>query len=275
MMKHDLKNNLKRFLLHIAPEPIGALLMFKHRNHIRSFERKSGLTQITKAFVERHGLKVLSGPFHGMAYLPEATGSVLVPKLLGSYEAELHGVLDQILETQYTLIVDIGCAEGYYAVGLALRISSAQIYAFDLDPRARKLCHAMARSNNVSDRITIAGKCDVEHLNALSMEDRALIICDCEGGEIDLLRPELIPGLASADILVELHDHLNSSVSISQLIFKRFNNSHEINLITTSDRDLKLYQALDFLDPKERYLGVCEFRPSSQQWAFLTSKLKH
>lgn len=132
----------------------------------------------------------------------------------------------------------------------------------------------MAQINSVSDRITVAGKCDIEHLNALSI-DRALIICDCEGGEIDLLCPELIPGLISADILVELHDHLNSSVSISQLIFSRFNNSHEIKLITTSDRDLKLYQALDFLEPKDRYLGLCEFRHSSQQWAFLTSKLKH
>jgi precorrin-6B methylase 2 len=273
-MKRDLRNNLKQFLLHIAPEPTSAFLMFKHRNHIRSFERKTGLTRITKAFVERHGLKVLSGPFQGMVYLPEATGSVLVPKLLGCYEAELHGALDQILATKYNLIVDVGCAEGYYAIGLALRMPSAQIYAFDLDPWARKLCTAMARINSVSDHITVAGKCDVEHLNSLPL-DRALIICDCEGGEIDLLCPELIPGLTSADILVELHDHLNSSVSISQIISKRFNNSHDIRFIITSDRDLKLYEALDFLEPKERYLGVCEFRPSSQQWAFLTSKLKH
>jgi ribosomal protein L11 methylase PrmA len=168
--------------------------------------------------VERHGLKVLSGSFQGMAYLPEATGSVLVPKLLGCYEAELHGALGQILETKYNLVVDVGCAEGYYAIGLALRMPSSQIYAFNLDPRTHKLCAAMARINSVSDRITIAGKCDVEHLNSLPTEVGALIVCDCEGGEIDLLCPELIPGLTSADVLVELHDHLNSS--ISQLIFK-------------------------------------------------------
>jgi hypothetical protein len=55
-----------------------------------------------------------------MAYIPQAVGSALIPKLLGCYEAELHGVIACALNTTYDTIIDIGCAEGYYAVGLAL-----------------------------------------------------------------------------------------------------------------------------------------------------------
>ena len=71
-----------------------------------------------------------SGPFAGMSCISEAICSSLVPKLLGSYESELHQVLNQILETDYQNVIDIGCAEGYYAVGLALRLPNARVYAW-------------------------------------------------------------------------------------------------------------------------------------------------
>ena len=45
-------------------------------------------------------------------------GSVLIPKLLGSYEQELQPLLQRLAAQNYSEIVDIGCAEGYYAIGL-------------------------------------------------------------------------------------------------------------------------------------------------------------
>jgi predicted O-methyltransferase YrrM len=269
-MKTSLKNAIKQFLFRYAPKVASALQINSQRNHIERFERSLGLPQISKAFVARYRLKVLSGPFEGMVYVPQAVGSALVPKLLGCYEAELHDVLvNKILATEYSAIVDIGCAEGYYAIGLALRLPSAQIYAFDIDPLARKLCTTMARANNVGDRITVGDKCDVDRLSTLVV-DRALIVCDCEGCEVDLLCPDLVPGMNSADILVELHDFENTY--ISQTIAARFEATHDITLLTSVERDASQYPALDFLEQQERHLAVNEFRPADQQWAFMTPK---
>ena len=62
------------------------------------------------------GLKVIHGPFEGLQY-PDArsSGSSLLPKLIGSYEHELHEIINDALGQSYTDLVDIGCAEGYYA----------------------------------------------------------------------------------------------------------------------------------------------------------------
>ena len=86
-------------------------------------------------------LTVRNGPFRGMRYPERASvGSALVPKLLGSYERELQPVLEDILAREHSEIVDIGCAEGYYAVGLALRLPAARVFAYDTNVMAIDLC---------------------------------------------------------------------------------------------------------------------------------------
>src|SRR5262245_56331762 len=61
-------------------------------------------------------LKVRHGFFKGMQYpRNRSISSALFPKLLGTYERELHPVLERICKEPYEGIVNIGCAEGYYA----------------------------------------------------------------------------------------------------------------------------------------------------------------
>ena len=103
-----------------------------------------------------------------------------MPKLLGCYEAEIHEILTQIMAKEYTEIVDIGCAEGYYANGLAMCMPTTSVYAFDIDPEARHFCETIAKLNNVQDRVIIAGHCDINELNTI-MKGHPLIICDCGG----------------------------------------------------------------------------------------------
>src|SRR5688500_985732 len=83
--------------------------------------RRRPIAGPTRRFAKRHGLSVRRGPFHGMTYPESAVGLAeqLVPKLLGSYECELHGALEQVIQGDYEQVVDIGAADGYYAVGLA------------------------------------------------------------------------------------------------------------------------------------------------------------
>lgn len=234
-------------------------------------ERWTGykIERIKHSFVARHGLVVQAGPFAGMRYVPHAAGSSLLPKLIGSYEAELHGVLAEAVRADHRLIVDIGCAEGYYAVGLALRLPRAQVHAFDIDPRARRLCEELARANDVAGRVSVGGECDIERLRALTAE-RALIVCDCEGCELHLLRPDLIPGLAGSDLLVELHDLIDPR--ITPTILSRFAATHDIALLSSTSRDPSAYSTLEGFSDWERRVAVAEFREQQMQWAFMRPK---
>ena len=108
----------------------------------------------------------------------KSVGSALIPKIVGSYESELHQIIGKICNTDYSEIVDIGCAEGYYAVGLAMRIPTARVYAYDINAKAIDLCRQMAQINNVADRVTTGSFCDINTLKSIPFTKKALIISD-------------------------------------------------------------------------------------------------
>ena len=205
MNKQTMRQLVKQLLLSAAPQAAGAWQDARRRRHVQRFEQRLGLPELTASFIEEHGRRVLSGPFAGMAYVAQARGSALMPKLLGSYEAELHAVIQQIAATDYAAVIDIGCAEGYHANGLAMRMPSTHVYAFDTDLEAQKLCMEMASLNAVEGRVTVSGECQTGDLNRI-IAGRSLIVCDCEGFEegfeAGILRPDLVPAMAQADILV-------------------------------------------------------------------------
>jgi len=72
---------------------------------------------IVHALFHVHGGTVVTAPFAGMR-LMRATSwgdGDLAPKLLGYYEAELHPAMAKAVARNPKTIVNIGCAEGYYA----------------------------------------------------------------------------------------------------------------------------------------------------------------
>jgi hypothetical protein len=219
-----------------------------------------------RALVRRHGKSVLTGPFKGMRYGDDVACSAYVAKLVGSYEQELHAVISEIIGTGYKAIVDVGCAEGYYAVGFAIRMPDALVHAFDTDSDARWYCAELAKLNGVSNRVKTGGFCDHAALQAICGSE-TLVLCDCEGFELELLDPARAPGLATTDILVELHDFIRPGISAELL--SRFRTTHEVRLLDTTDRNPEDYTVLQDVAPADRYWAVREGRPAKMQWAFL------
>jgi hypothetical protein len=224
----------------------------------------------------RSGRRVLAGPFQGMRYTGQAVGSAVTPKLLGNYECELAPVVDEIIQTSFDRLVDVGAGEGYYAVGLALRCPGLPVIAFEMDDEGRKILRQMAELNGVQDRLDLRGRCDPAEL-ARSLgapEGRHLLICDCEGYEEELLDPERVPALRRASILVELHEFV--SRGISQRIRGRFEASHTVEEIWQQDRDGKdfpchnLYTRL--LPRKYLIAGTGERRPERMNWFWMKPK---
>jgi hypothetical protein len=220
-------------------------------------------------------LIVAGGPFRGMQYPSgQSYGSALLPKLLGSYESELHPVLEGMLANQYTTVVDIGCAEGYYAVGLGLRVAHADIYAFDISPHARKLCGDMARLNGLDARVRIGGFCDEAALRSIPLGGKALIVSDCQGYEGVLFTSAVAELLARHDIIVETHDFID--IDISSRLRDVFVGTHQVRSIKSTDDIEKAhtyrYSQLDRYDTKTRRLILGERRPAIMEWLAMTPR---
>lgn len=219
--------------------------------------------------------RVSSGPFAGMRYHNVACGSRLIPKLLGSYEMELHPWIDALAARAFKTIIDVGCAEGYYAVGLALRVPGAEVHAYDICPDARRACAQLAELNDVSRRIHVGQACTPRTLADLPLED-ALIVCDCEGYEGTLLDLAVAPGLRRATMLIELHEVIVPGTT--DLLRVRFQPTHVVDLVAVRPRDPALFPVLQRYRRDDQLLAVDEDRtlngrPTDQHWMLLTPKL--
>jgi len=51
-----------------------------------------------------------------------------------------------------------------------------------------------------------------------------LIFCDIEGGDFDLLLPDVVPALSRADLIVEMH-------GLADTLARRFLRSHRIEIV--------------------------------------------
>lgn len=245
---------------------------------LASLYRRAEYGRNTHGMIARHfsELTVKNGIFKGMRYpSADAVGSVLLPKLLGSYEKELEDVFAEILHKDYGAIVDVGCAEGYYAVGLALRFPKARVYAFDTNKYAQKLCHEMARLNGVDGRLAIGGLLDESALLALPLSGPALIITDCEGYEKQLFTPRVVAALARHDVLIEVHDLFD--MEISAVLRERFKDTHNLRVIESSDVPKKVrtyrFPELEPYDAGVRFSILGEGRGGSMEWFYFTPKV--
>ena len=214
-------------------------------------------------------LTVRSGPFKGMKYSQaEAAGSALIPKLLGSYECELHPIIERLIEKGYDDVIDVGCAEGYYATGMTLRLPLARIHAYDTNEKARALCSAMTKLNGVADRVSIQTTCTPETLITFPKPGRTLVIVDCESYEKVLFTPAVRDALKGCDVLIEMHDFLD--VTISTELEALFAATHQLTNVLSTDDIQKArhyqYPELIGLPVRARFQLLAEGRPMIMEW---------
>ncbi len=190
-------------------------------------------------------ITVISGPFRGLRYFNKIVWGSITPKWIGSYEDELTAVIEDIIQRPYSVVMDIGCAEGYYATGLAYRMPRSRIYAYDTDFISRHQTRQLAQLNTLTDRVFVRGFCSHEEISR-HVDQPALIICDIEGFERELLNPDACGALKKMDILVEVHEGEGKwKPSTLDLLKSRFAGTHALTEINATDRES---QANNFIE---------------------------
>jgi hypothetical protein len=226
---------------------------------------------IQNTLLQRQGTAVMQGPLQGLDFLPQSSEGCHIAKLLGCYEQPLQPYIEQAIQKQYATILNIGCAEGYYAVGMAKRMPNTRVWAHDLNPKAQEISTALAQKNGVSDRVSIRGLFTPDDFAAHSKQD-VLLMCDVEGAERELLQPESAPALKGMDIIVESHECLIPG--ITQVLIDRFKDTHNITLVQDDGQRQLVKPPLWFVNLAhlDQLLATWEWRSGPTPWLVMLPK---
>jgi hypothetical protein len=187
---------------------------------------------------------IYNGPFKGMLYIKQSCGSAFLPKIMGSYEEPIHEWIEKAVGKKYKTIIDIGCAEGYYTVGFAMRIPTANVFAYDIDEQAIINAKELIKLNSISN-VELRKECTHEELNELCC-NKSLVFCDIEGFEKELLNPIKAPNLKNSDLIIECHDFMVENVS--ETLISRFIKSHKITIISDYSSKINNYVTPNEID---------------------------
>ncbi len=247
-------------------------------NHIQENKKKNTPQVVVQdaSLIQHLGEPIVkNGPCKGRKYPSlQSVGSTIFPKIIGSYEAELHPVVETLIARKFDSIYDIGCAEGYYAIGFALRNPDAKIFAYDINDTARTLCRQMSELNQVAKNVMIEKEFSPETFKQIPQDTPTLIICDCEGYESVLFSEPTVAYLSNTTLLIETHDFLNPEISVR--LEQLLTSSHSIQFIQSVDDILKAkyytYKELEGLSLARRRELVKEMRPAIMEWIVAVPK---
>jgi len=242
--------NLQRYLQDVANARRGELLPF--------------------VFAHTYG-KVQTGPFKGTVLLPKymwGDGDTAA-KLLGVYEDELHQFVESAVANNPDAVINVGCAEGYYSIGLAGRLPNAKVLAVDIEPRAAEIVRTTAEANQLSNITAVNQTVNCVWLEQQCQQhQQPLLVMDCEGAELELLDPDKVPALAACSIIVESHDCINPV--ITETLLSRFSKTHQTLVASQTHKDPYQFEFLAGLSDCDKWALVHEGRPSTMSWLYMT-----
>ncbi len=229
---------------------------------------RQGITELAHRFVDTHGSTVLHGPFGGLTYPDRVLDQADAPiaKLLGTYECELHPIFEEIIAHPPATIIDLGAADGYYAIGLARSCPASSVVAFELARSGCDCCRLLAYANVA--RLDLRGKATGRGLRSLHLDD-AFVICDIEGAEANVFDQATVNALRTATILIELHEQF--APGITNLLCERFA-AHDATIIQAQPRRTDVPELAGFTDA-ERESAVSEFRGNQMSWAVFRPRI--
>jgi len=235
--------------------------------------------QFQRKVLEGCDFTVQSGPFSGMKYLNTSIGSTFLPKVLGTYEKELHSFVERLVAGRPRTVLNIGAAEGYYGAGFALRVPEAEILFWEAAGQGRALIEQLLEINSIPRRRTKMGSlCTISDLRqqlTFSNDANPVLIVDVEGSEAILLDPLVIPALAGCSMLVEIHEFAIEGVEAK--LRERFSDSHVIERVACRARTLDDWPRHLGRLLRPRFKGaaialMAERRPAGMCWLVLWPK---
>ena len=210
-------------------------------------------------------VKVQSGLFRGMSLYPGSLASQLLPKWLGTYEAEVQHILNAH-GADYDCFLDIGCAEGFYLTGMAL-LYGITCQGVDIDPRAKSATAYASQQNGVSHLVNVQ---DCVATAVAACHGKTMIMIDVDGNEDEVL-DELEASLASHQkitdlmLVVETDKGVSSEQNTANLITRLCYGQWLIRHVAQQSPTLRFEGSLSEYSFLEQAVRGAEGRPGGQR----------
>lgn len=249
-------------------------LIYRLAAKLRTSENSKARKDFASQFFNKNKeVKVKSGPFKGLIYpFRYSLGSAFFPKIIGSYECELWPLISRMKKRNYDQIFDVGCAEGFYAVGLATVLGPDRVWAYDLDRKSEQSILELSKANGLENVVQF--KNEEFTLNPhLEKGKRTLVFMDIEGAENDVFRDVEFSEWKNTDFLVECHVWANPSF-VDEVIGKATSTHNPIQ-ISSWDKERKKFlfrKELSGFTTVIQDLWVEEGRRMTTEWLYLEAK---
>lgn len=259
--------SINRFFVKILERIVASFVFYSKKVEVQK--------TLEKLRIRYEDLQVTSGVFQGLRYPGFISfGSALYPKLSGIYESELFPIIEELkTKYDYKIIINIGCAEGYYAVGLAMLFKKSIVFAYDIDKSYNEVINEFAKLNGVENRVKFKIATNNDSAFDNIKNQKSLLFCDCEGCENYLFNEKTRSMLISSDMIIETHDLAEPGVTNNLLGL--FKDTHDVRIFYVSSKIEKMEVFKDSFkkfSELEKEICIEEGRSHSKAWLFFKAK---
>ena len=232
--------------------------------------------RISREIFEKCNGTVQRGLFKGLQLAPNPWwgGLDLGSQCLGYYEQEITELISSLPDQATKTFIDIGAADGYYAVGMLLSKKSKKCICFEASSVGQAAIRETWMLNGAPgdlEILSVANQPSILSLPELNSEN-TLILIDIEGGEFNLLTDDVINRLADSVLILEIHDWEPDFLPNYCDLICRLHREFDISIIPRAQRNVFRDPSLrDFTDDN-RLLLVSERRPSNMRFLYLTPR---
>ena len=229
-----------------------------------------------KILSEKYDFRVAYGPFKGMQLNKNIWWSRndLITQTLGIYEEHILEKIKFFSKYGATAFIDIGAADGYFAVGMAYSKLYEKVYAFEIEEDGRNRIIENALRNNCEKKIQVFGKANLKSIKKITaIEKKATFLIDIEGSEYDFLDTNMLEALANHFVICELHPWLvNDGEMLQEKLLESASSFFDVDLIKRESYNPNNFSDFDNLSDEERLIAVGEGRERNMYWMILSPR---
>jgi len=198
--------------------------------------------------------------------------SDLGAQCLGLYEKE---ILDFIsAQSPFDTFLDIGAADGYYAVGLLHAKMAKKAICFEISEEGQRAINENWLRNEKPGELEVHGEANEKSIASVAsnLTDKTLVLIDIEGFEFQLLSKEVISALRKCTVIIEIHNWIDGFENEYPVLLKNLDRFFDISIIAPSERNIQNIELLRSYTDDNRLLVSSERRPCLMRFLHLTPK---
>jgi len=235
---------------------------------------------LNKKIIKISNSKVMSGKYKNthLENISHWSKFDYAPKLLGLYEEQIQNLIVDIQKKKnLKTLINIGCGDGYHALGLVKNKFFDKSICYEISLEARNILETNIKKNNLYDKFIIRKEANIDEikkdLQKLKSEE-TLFLIDIEGTEFTLFKDEDLNFLKKSYLVIEDHNFFIKDNELKEKFYLSLHKFFNVEFIENGPRNPFIIQNdfLDQLNDDSRFLLLSEGRPQKMRWIFLSPK---